>query len=44
MQFVANPKLTPAVWRLQDFLPATLAAETGRDGKLYGIPYVVKPC
>ncbi|BBE77533.1 MULTISPECIES: ABC transporter substrate-binding protein [Phytobacter] len=39
-EFVAN--LTPADWGLQDFLPATLAAETGRDGKLYGIPYVVE--
>lgn len=41
-EFVANPNLTPADWGLQDFLPATLAAETGRDGKLYGIPYVVE--
>ncbi|RDT52371.1 extracellular solute-binding protein [Escherichia coli] len=40
--FIANPNLTPADWGLQDFLPATLAAETGRDGKLYGIPYVVE--
>ncbi|MBV8872814.1 MAG: extracellular solute-binding protein [Metakosakonia sp.] len=41
-EFVANPNLTPADWGLQDFLPATLAAETGRNGKLYGIPYVVE--
>lgn len=41
-EFVANPNLTPQDWGLQDFLPATLAAETGRDGKLYGIPYVVE--
>ena len=41
-EFIANPNLTPADWGLQDFLPATLAAETGRDGKLYGIPYVVE--
>lgn len=40
--FITNPNLTPADWGLQDFLPATLAAETGRDGKLYGIPYVVE--
>ena len=41
-EFVAHPNLTPADWGVQDFLPATLAAETGRDGKLYGIPYVVE--
>lgn len=41
-EFIANPNLTPADWGLEDFLPATLAAETGRDGKLYGIPYVVE--
>lgn len=41
-EFIANPNLTPQDWGLQDFLPATLAAETGRDGKLYGIPYVVE--
>ncbi len=41
-EFIANPNLTPQNWGLQDFLPATLAAETGRDGKLYGIPYVVE--
>lgn len=41
-EFIANPNLTPPQWGLQDFLPATLAAETGRDGKLYGIPYVVE--
>lgn len=41
-EFIVNPNLTPADWGLQDFLPATLAAETGRDGKLYGIPYVVE--
>jgi len=41
-EFITNPNLTPQDWGLQDFLPATLAAETGRDGKLYGIPYVVE--
>lgn len=41
-EFIANPNLTSPQWGLQDFLPATLAAETGRDGKLYGIPYVVE--
>lgn len=41
-EFITNPNLTSPQWGLQDFLPATLAAETGRDGKLYGIPYVVE--
>nr|WP_318382627.1 extracellular solute-binding protein [uncultured Enterobacter sp.] len=40
--YIADANLTPADWGLSDFLPATLAAETGRDGKLYGIPYVVE--
>ncbi len=40
--YITNPNLTPQDWGLQDFLPATLAAETGHDGKLYGIPYVVE--
>lgn len=40
--FIANPNLTSPDWDLKDFLPGTLAPETGRDGKLYGIPYVVE--
>ncbi|TCL02124.1 ABC transporter substrate-binding protein [Sodalis ligni] len=41
-EFIANPNLTPGDWDLKDFLPGTLAPETGRDGKLYGIPWVVE--
>jgi multiple sugar transport system substrate-binding protein len=37
--YIRNPNLTPADWDLDDFLPGTRAPETGRDGKLYGIPW-----
>lgn len=40
--FIADPNQTSPQWDLNDFLPAALAPETGRDGKLYGIPYVVE--
>lgn len=37
--YVRNPNLTPADFDLNDFLPGARAPETGRDGKLYGIPW-----
>lgn len=40
--YIANPNLTATDWDVRDFLPATLQAETGRDRKLYGVPYVVE--
>ncbi|WP_310608835.1 ABC transporter substrate-binding protein [Buttiauxella brennerae] len=41
-EFIANPNLTSAEWDVHDFLQGGLAPETGRDGKLYGIPWVVE--
>lgn len=40
--FIRNPNLTPADWDLNDFLPAARAPETGRDGKLYGVPWTAE--
>ncbi|WP_018432784.1 ABC transporter substrate-binding protein [Paraburkholderia atlantica] len=37
--FIKNPALTAADWDVKDFLPGALASETGKDGKLYGIPW-----
>ncbi|VTU45958.1 ABC transporter substrate-binding protein [Variovorax sp. PBL-E5] len=37
--FIKNPQLTPADFDLDDFLPGARTAESGRDGKLYGIPW-----
>lgn len=41
-EFIANPNLTSAEWDVHDFLQGGLQPETGRDGKLYGIPWVVE--
>ncbi len=41
-EFIANPNLTSADWDVHDFLQGGIAPETGRDGKLYGIPWVVE--
>ncbi|WP_435953809.1 ABC transporter substrate-binding protein [Dryocola sp. BD626] len=41
-EFIGNPNLTSAEWDVHDFLQGGLAPETGRDGKLYGIPWVVE--
>lgn len=41
-EFIANPNLTSAEWDVHDFLQGGLVPETGRDGKLYGIPWVVE--
>jgi len=40
--YLKNPALTPADFDLQDFLPGARAPETGRDGKLYGIPWTAE--
>lgn len=40
--FIKNPNLTPADWDVNDFLPGARAPETGRDGKLYGIPWTAE--
>ncbi|WP_225785332.1 ABC transporter substrate-binding protein [Xenophilus sp. Marseille-Q4582] len=41
-EFIANRNLTPADWDIEDFLPGARAPETGRDGKLYGIPWTAE--
>lgn len=40
--FAKNPNLTPADFDLNDFLPGARAPETGKDGKLYGIPWTAE--
>ena len=40
--FIRNPNLTPAGWDIDDFLPGARAPETGRDGKLYGVPWTAE--
>jgi multiple sugar transport system substrate-binding protein len=37
--YIASPAHTPADWDVKDFLAGARAPETGRDGKLYGIPW-----
>lgn len=39
--FIHDRNRTPADWDVEDFLPGVRAPETGRDGKLYGIPWTV---
>jgi multiple sugar transport system substrate-binding protein len=39
--FIRDPNKTPADWDVDDFLPGLRAPETGKDGKLYGIPWSV---
>ena len=41
-EFIRNPAQTPAGWDLDDFLPGARAPETGKDGKLYGIPWTAE--
>lgn len=41
-EFIANPQHTPADWDVNDFLSGARAPETGRDGKLYGIPWTAE--
>ena len=40
--FIRNPNLTAADWDVNDFLAGARAPETGRDGKLYGIPWTAE--
>lgn len=40
--YIRNPNLTPAGFDVNDFLPGARAPETGRDGKLYGIPWTAE--
>ncbi|MDR6889800.1 MULTISPECIES: ABC transporter substrate-binding protein [Variovorax] len=40
--YIRNPNLTSADWDLNDFLPGARAPETGKDGKLYGIPWTAE--
>lgn len=40
--FIKNPNFTPADWDVNDFLPGARAPETGKDGKLYGIPWTAE--
>lgn len=40
--FVRNPNLTAPDFDLNDFLPAARAPETGRDGRLYGVPWTAE--
>ncbi|CAN5411868.1 sugar ABC transporter substrate-binding protein [soil metagenome] len=40
--YIRNPNLTAADFDLNDFLPGARAPETGRDGKLYGIPWTAE--
>ncbi|MDM0107044.1 extracellular solute-binding protein [Variovorax sp. J22R24] len=40
--YIKNPNLTPADWDINDFLPGARAPETGKDGKLYGVPWTAE--
>lgn len=40
--YVRNPNLTAPGFDLDDFLPAARQPETGKDGKLYGIPWTAE--
>lgn len=40
--FAKSAQHTPADFDLNDFLPGARAPETGRDGKLYGIPWTAE--
>lgn len=37
--YIADPNRTPAEWDLNDFVKGAREAETGIDGKLYGVPW-----
>lgn len=41
-EFIASPQHTPPDWDLNDFLSGARAPETGRNGKLYGIPWTAE--
>lgn len=40
--YIRNPALTAADWDINDFLAGARAPETGRDGKLYGAPWLAE--
>jgi multiple sugar transport system substrate-binding protein len=40
--YIRNPNLTAADFDLDDFLPGARAPETGRDGRLYGVPWTAE--
>ncbi|WP_223819646.1 ABC transporter substrate-binding protein [Cupriavidus cauae] len=40
--FIKDPGRTPADFDINDFLPGARAPETGRDGKLYGVPWTAE--
>jgi len=40
--YIRNANLTPADFDIDDFLPGARAPETGRDGRLYGIPWTAE--
>ncbi|MFT4266040.1 MAG: extracellular solute-binding protein [Xenophilus sp.] len=40
--YLKNPQLTAADFDIDDFLPGARAPETGKDGKLYGIPWTAE--
>ncbi|MDM0045860.1 extracellular solute-binding protein [Variovorax dokdonensis] len=40
--YLRNPNLTSPDFDVQDFLPGARAPETGKDGKLYGIPWTAE--
>ncbi|MET0333018.1 MAG: substrate-binding domain-containing protein [Rhizobacter sp.] len=40
--YLKNPNLTGSDFDINDFLPGARAPETGRDGKLYGVPWTAE--
>lgn len=40
--YIRNPNLTAADFDIDDFLAGARAPETGRDGKLYGVPWTAE--
>lgn len=40
--YIRNPNLTAADFAIDDFLPGARAPETGRDGRLYGVPWTAE--
>lgn len=40
--YIRNPAHTPADWDIDDFIAGARTPETGRDGKLYGIPWTAE--
>jgi multiple sugar transport system substrate-binding protein len=40
--YIRNPNLTAADFDIDDFLPGARAPETGKDGRLYGVPWTAE--